>query len=200
MLDKSDTPDNAVRDMLEACRTTLSRVHRSLDAMHLKELNELLEIRAPHLRALPSWLLLGQHLGALLLPSELPLTQLENLTAFLRLVRVERPELLPLASALANGSEFATATMVEIHLDQLIEVEEWSHPVQVLPRPRSDFRALLAACRRRLRGVRGKKQRARLTVVRRRLERTVRIAESARTRRRRIRERSSSSDGEKPNE
>ena len=72
--------------------------------------------------------------------------------------------------------------MVEIQLDQLIAAEEWSHPVQVLERPRSDLRDLLAASRRRLRGLRGQ-EKARLVVVRQRLERAVRIAETARRRR-----------------
>lgn len=182
MLDNSEV---AIRETLEACRDSLSRVHRYLESVHLKRLIDLLDARAPELRSLSSWLLLGEDLGSRMLPPNLPLPQLEELTAFLRLVRTERPELLALASELVRGSELAAATMVEIHLDQLIEAEEWSHPVQVLERPRSDFRALLAACRRRLREARGR-ERSRLADVRRRLERTVRIAESARNRRRRM--------------
>jgi len=182
MLDKSE---DAIRETLEACRDCLARVYRSFESVHLKRLIDLLDARAPQQRALLSWLILGRDLGSRLLPANLLLPQLEDLTAFLRLVRMERPELLALASELVRSSELAAATMVEIHLDQLIEAEGWSHPVQVLERPRSDFRALLAACRQRLREARGGEHN-RLSEVRQRLERAVRIAESARDRRRRL--------------
>jgi hypothetical protein len=184
MLDKSE---ESIRETLDACRDSLSRVHQSLESLHLKRLIDLLDARAPPLRGLLSWLLLGRDLGSHLLPSSFLLPQLEDLTAFLRLVRVEKPELLTLANELVRGSELAAATMVEIHLDLLIETEGWSHPVQVLERPRSGFRDLLAACRRRLREARGGKHQ-RLSEVRRLLERAVRIAESARVRRRRLRQ------------
>lgn len=194
MLDKSE---EAIRETMESCRDCLARVHRSLASVHLKRLIELLDARAPEFRALLSWLLLGRDLGAQLLPLHLPLPQLEDLTAFLRLVRVERPELLALANELVRGSELAQATMVEIHLDQLIETEGWSHPVQVLERPRSDFRDLLAACRRRIREAHGR-ERSRLSEVRRCLERAVRIADSARVRRRRLGKHPRGENGQTP--
>jgi hypothetical protein len=148
----------------------------------LDQLGELLDRRAPELRDLPGWLLLGPELGQRLLGIYRPEPRAADLTALLRLVRAERPELLPLVQGLVWNSRQAPAAMVEIQLDQLIAAGDWSHPVQVLERPRSDPRDLLAASRRRLRAARGE-ERARLVTVRQRLERAVRIAEAARRRR-----------------
>ena len=174
--------EEIVRAVLEDCRIYLSRTAQRVRELPLDQLAQLLEHRAPDLRDLPGWLLLGPELGQRLLGLYRPEPKAAELTTLLRLVRAERPELLPLARELVWNSRQASAAMVEIQLDQLVAIAEWSHPVQVLDRPRSDLRDLLAASRRRLRASRGK-EKARLVVVRQRLERAMRIAEAARKRR-----------------
>jgi hypothetical protein len=174
--------EEMVRAALDACRTYLSRAAERVRELPLDQLAELLDHRAPELRDIPGWLLLGPELGQRLLGIYRPEPRAAELTALLRLVRAERPELLPLVRELVWNSRQASAAMVEIQLDQLVTIDEWSHPVQVLDRPRSDLRDLLAASRRRLRTSRGE-EKARLITVRQRLERAVRIAEAARRRR-----------------
>jgi hypothetical protein len=66
-------------------------------------------------------------------------------------------------------------------LDQLVETAGWEHPSQVLDRPRPGYRTLLALCEVRIEDSEAP-SRDRLTEVRDKLERSVRIADEARQR------------------
>ena len=83
-----------------------------------------------------------------------------------------------------------TAAAIERQLDQLVAASGWSHPVQVLERPRAEFSALLRACRLRMQAAEGEEL-AQLEGVEAKLEEAVRLAASARRRRQEMRRRAS---------
>jgi hypothetical protein len=108
----------------------------------------------------------------------------DDLTLLMRLIQREAPQLIPLGRWLVAASEQSVATQVELQLDQLeaARPEDWSHPVQILDRPRADLEAMLRACRLRLLSA-SDSQRQRLLSVSEKLQRAVRIASSAEQRR-----------------
>jgi len=130
------------------------------------------------------WLVLGPKLAAIVAPDEAP--TLDDLTALLRLLRRQTPDLQSLGRTLAGNSEHGEAAYVEICVDRLLEVPGWHHPTQVLERPRPDFRQLLEASRARSKAPGGSGL-AELGSVVARLEKAVSIAEDARARRERMR-------------
>ncbi len=70
----------------------------------------------------------------------------------------------------------------EVALDQLLEVDGWAHPCEVLCPPRASSTVLLGLCKKRIPRSRDTK-RSRLAAVRERLERIVQIERIARRRR-----------------
>jgi len=129
------------------------------------------------------WLVHGPGLAAILGPDEPP--TLEQVTALLRLLRSQAPELLETGLALVRKSEHGDDAYVEICVDLLLETPDWQHPTQVLEPPRPDFPRLLEAslARRRPSHVSSSTE---LDAVIEKLERAVRIAENARKRRARM--------------
>ncbi|MEE8523807.1 MAG: hypothetical protein V3T72_07725 [Thermoanaerobaculia bacterium] len=126
------------------------------------------------------WLVLGPKLGAIVAAEEAP--TLDELTALLRLLRRQTPDLQSLGGTLARNSEHGEDAVVELAVDRLLESSDWEHPTQMLERPRPDFGKLFAACRRRLAGA-GPNERIEVTSVTAKVERAARIEESARARR-----------------
>lgn len=70
-----------------------------------------------------------------------------------KMLRTLQPEL-PLADQviadLTNASNALQWWAAEQDLDQLLETVEWSHPVQALTQPCSEFEDLLEACNQRI--------------------------------------------------
>ncbi len=131
------------------------------------------------------WLLLGPRLAALVLPETRP--SAAELTSLLRLLRDRDRSLLPLGRELVQLSEHGEAALLELCVDRLLEHSNWEHPTQVLEQPRPDFGKLLKICQARLRRSRGD-NRGQVAAVTAKVERAARIADSARERRRRMRE------------
>lgn len=130
------------------------------------------------------WLVLGPRLGAIVAPDDVP--TLDDLTALLRLLRDQTPDLQSLGRALAQNSEHGEDAFVELAVDQLLESSNWEHPTQQLERPRPAFAKILAVCHRRLAAA-GKDEVWEIAAVTDKMERAVRIEESARARRERMR-------------
>ncbi len=80
-----------------------------------------------------------------------------------------------------------TKTLLELQLDRLVETDSWEHPIQVLERPRPSLADLLRVCDERIERSEAEGKRARLIVVREKIDRALRIADSARRRRTRRR-------------
>ncbi len=131
------------------------------------------------------WLILGPRLAAIVAPDEAP--SAGQLITLLRLLRRQAPELEALGRALVYHSEHGEQADVEACVDKLLEVPNWQHPSQVLPRPRPDFRKLLEASRARSEG--SDTDLADFDAMIERLEVAVQVAESARVRRERMRAR-----------
>lgn len=150
----------------------------------LRKLFKLLDRRAPDLKAPCRWLLVGADLAAIILPEYSRQPEVEDLTQLIRLLKKEAPDLVSVGRWMVAASEQSAATLVELQLDQLIEAksEDWSHPIQILERPRAELPAMLRACRLRMLSAQGER-RKRLDEVRDKLERAVRIANSAERRR-----------------
>lgn len=151
----------------------------------LEVLFRLLDFHAPDLKAPCRWLVVGPDLAAVILGEHARPPEVEDLTRLMRLIKQEGPQIEDIGLWLVAESEQSAATHVELQLDQLIETEpdNWAHPIQVLERPRADFEALLRACKLRLLNAHGAR-RERLEGVLKKLETSVRIAISARRRRR----------------
>lgn len=82
-----------------------------------------------------------------------------------------------------------TRADLERAVDQLVDATGWEHPSQVLERPRPGYRTLLALCEVRLEDPEAP-GRSRLAEVCDKLARTVRIADEAKERRRKMAARS----------
>lgn len=87
-----------------------------------------------------------------------------------------------------NEAKEQAGAQAEQQLDQLLKAMGWSHPVQVLERPRADLAVLLKAGRLRLPTVQGV-ERQHLQEALAKLERALRIENSARRRRQEARRR-----------
>ena len=160
----------------------------------LRSLFQLLEQRAPDLKPPCRWLLLGPDFAKIILAGHARPPEVEDLTLLMRLIQREAPKLIPLGRWLVAASEQSSATQVELQLDQLeaARPEDWSHPVQILDRPRANLEAMLRACRLRLLSS-SDHRKQRLLSVSDKLERAVRIASSAEQRRREMRSKGGSS-------
>jgi hypothetical protein len=160
----------------------------------LRSLFQLLERRAPDLKGPCRWLLLGPNFAKIILAGHARPPAVEDLTLLMRLIQSEAPHLIPLGRWLVAASEQSAATQVELQLDQLetARPEDWSHPVQILDRPRADLEAMLRACRLRLLSA-SDSRRERLLSVSDKLERAVRIATSAEQRRQEMKGKGTSS-------
>jgi hypothetical protein len=124
------------------------------------------------------WLVLRPELGRMVLPGTEP--SAADLTAVLRLLRHEEPPLPALGERLARASEHYEQAYAELCLDRLLEHEDWHHPTQVLDPPWPAFDQLLVACRARLERSPEDADRNHAVAVAVKLERAVRISESAR--------------------
>lgn len=159
----------------------------------LQTLFDFLARKAPYLRPVCRWLAVAAELGAeraavVLLGHARPGTAAE-LLELLRLLQHKAPELYDTGRWLAEHSEIWQDAWVELQLDQLInaDADSWNHPTQILERPRSEFDLLLASCVARRQSAQGTEDDDRLAGVEAKLERAVKIAESARLRRERMR-------------
>lgn len=91
-----------------------------------------------------------------------------------------------LARSVVDKAQWVVAkTILELQLDRLVESESWEHPIQVLERPRPSLEDLIRVCDERIERSAAEGARARLVVVREKIERALRIADSARRRRNR---------------
>lgn len=159
-------------------------------ARELSLLFDLLDREAPNLRPVCRWLIVGPELAAAILAEHSRPPVAAELTALVRLLERRAPELVDVGLWLVEASEHAEAVRVELQLDRLIaaDIDAWEYPTQALDRPLPDLERLLAGCALRRRRARGARRRH-LERVEAKLERAVRIAESARRRRERMRQR-----------
>ena len=155
-----------------------------MDELTIRKLFALLDKRAPDLKPPCRWLLLGADLATILIPKYSRPPEVEDLTHLMRLLKKEAPGLLSMGQWMVAASEESAATQVELQLDILLDApsDSWSHPIQILDRPRADFPTMLRACKLRLMSAQGLR-RERLQEVQEKLERAVRIAQSAELRR-----------------
>lgn len=100
----------------------------------------------------------------------------------LQLLQSELPSELvdPVMADLGNAENALRWWGVEQDLDQLLEAAAWSHPVQVLSQPCSDFEELLESCELKL--SQGQPHRA-LSSTREKLQRAVDLNRTAAARR-----------------
>ncbi|MEE8526499.1 MAG: hypothetical protein V3T72_21400 [Thermoanaerobaculia bacterium] len=158
----------------------------------LKKLFELLAGEASQLRPVCRWLAVAADLGAertvVLLAGHARPGTVAELADLSRLLQREAPDLVRTGRWLVGHSEHLEDVHVELQLDLLVaaDVDNWEHPTQVLERPRPDFEKLLAACAVRRKSA-GGAEGDHLARVEAKVERAVRIAESARQRRERMR-------------
>jgi hypothetical protein len=110
--------------------------------------------------------------------------RLDELLDLLRLVDRRAKHLRPAVAWLAAASKLCDALHRHLQLDILIDLEpeSWTHPIQVLPKPRCTHRELLDACRQRQRTATEEEQ-ALLEGIEAKLIKAVRIDERARLRR-----------------
>lgn len=127
-------------------------------------------------------LLLGPELYVLL-TGESHEPEIHQVVEWLRWLRRDAPSHLPWGLAAARLATEGSKVLIELHLDELLDAPTWSHPSQVLARPRPPLEALLEACVARLQQAEGD-ARQQLLEVREKLERSFRIDETARRRRR----------------
>ncbi len=138
----------------------------------------------PELLPACRWLVLGGRLAPMIINQEGRVPEFGDLVRLLHVTGGQAPELEEMVRSMVAGNELGAEAAVEAGLDLLVEADasRWAHPVQVLSRPRPELGALLAGCVRRLEGA-GDKVRERLESVRGKLERAVRIEDTARRRR-----------------
>lgn len=117
----------------------------------------------------------------------------EQIVTWLRWLRDEDSRLFSWGAAAARLDHRGTEILVELHLDELLTADEWSHPSQVLVRPRPPLSRLLGACVARIEmqgkaatdeGTSNGGSRTQLLEAQEKLERAIRIEETARKRRR----------------
>lgn len=106
----------------------------------------------------------------------------EEVLTWLRWLRDEVPQLLSWGEAAARMADQGPDILVELHLDALMGQDDWTHPSQVLARPRPSLATLLEACIARMKKTEGPGWQE-LYAVREKLERTLQIEETARRRR-----------------
>jgi hypothetical protein len=157
----------------------------------LQILFDFLAREAPGLRRVCRWLAvtaeLGEERAAVLLAGHARPGTAAELADFLRLLQGEEPDLVPAGQWLVDHSEHREAVHVELQLDLLIaaDIDGWQHPTQALEPPRADFAKMLVSCGIRRHSATGAED-DHLAEVEAKLDRAVRIAESARKRRERM--------------
>ncbi len=157
----------------------------------LKDLFAFLARQRRDYRPICRWLVLGPEMAQLLRPrvEDAPCPRLDELLDLLRLVDTKRPSLRPAVTWLAAASEHFEALRHHLQLDVLLslDADSWTHPIQVLPKPRCANIELLQACRLRRRNAEGddtdSDEAARLASVEAKLVKAVVIDERARRRR-----------------
>ena len=157
----------------------------SVEARELQPVFEQVRQQDADLLPVCRWLAAGPPLAELVLDGERGREpSVDELVKLLRLLALGEPALRATGRWLVAKSEHAATAEMEHGLDQLIATDpaRWSHPTQVLPRPCPEFHRLLAACLLRLEDASGEARRQ-LEEIREKLERAVRIEESARRRR-----------------
>lgn len=119
----------------------------------------------------------------------------DEVLAWLRWLRDEVPHLLGWGEAAARMAMQGPDILIELQLDALLLHDDWTHPSQILPRPRPSLASLFEACIARMKKTKGPGWQD-LYAVREKLERTLQIEETARRRRRarRARQKESSVD------
>ena len=157
-------------------------------AGELSVLFDLLGREAPELIPICRWLIVGPELSAAILAEHCRPPTAAELTTLVRLLEHRAPDLVASGLWLVEVSEHTEAVQVELQLDRLIaaDIDAWEYPTQALDRPLPDFERMLAALILRRQRARGAK-REHLERVEAKLERAVRISESARRRRQRMR-------------
>lgn len=121
----------------------------------LRALFAFLERQRRDFRPICRWLVLGPEMSRLVRPRQEDITcpRLDELLDLLRLVDAKRPSLRPTVAWLAAGSSHCAALQSHLQLDVLLRLDptRWTHPSQVLPKPRCANIELLQACRHRQR-------------------------------------------------
>lgn len=150
----------------------------------LKALFSFLQHQQEDLRPICRWLVLGPELARTILPDFAHAPSLDEVLQLVRVVERGAPELRETVSWLTAASPHAEALQDELQLDSLLEFdpESWSHPIQILSKPRSRYPDLLAACRRRMTTAEGDMQ-DRLRGVEEKLQRAAQLDDRARRRR-----------------
>ena len=150
----------------------------------LAALDELLADEAAELRPVIRWLAVGPQLAETVFQTVTREPEVAELGRLVRLVQHRAPELFPVAEALVLKSDRSDVILAELQLDRLLAElpDSWSHPVQVLDRPRAPYQALLEACDQRL-DTPAETSEEILKSVRDKLARAVRIAATAQRRR-----------------
>lgn len=152
----------------------------------LQELFAFLSKQRRDFRPICRWLLLGPEMARLVRPREEDASapRLDELLDLRRLVDRRAKQLRPAVAWLAAASEHCDALYKHLQLDILVDLEpeSWTHPIQVLPKPRCANRELLTACRQRQRTA-AEDEQALLEGIEAKLVRAVQIDERARRRR-----------------
>lgn len=150
----------------------------------LAALDELLADEASELRPVIRWLAVGKELAETVFQNVAREPTVAELGRLVRLVQHHAPGLFPVAEALVLKSDRSDVILAELQLDRLLAElpDSWSHPVQVLDRPRAPYQALLDACDQRSEGPSETSEDV-LASVREKLARAVRIAATAQRRR-----------------
>lgn len=155
-------------------------------AKDYSSLDQLLSVEAPNLRPIIRWLSLDPELACSLFETETREPTFGELGQLVRVVQRGAPGLMGALQLLVLRSDHAEVLHAEIQLDLLLAEDPaaWSHPVQVLERPRAPYDALLKACEQRLTEPLAEESTTeRLDSVRQKLARAVRIATTAKRRR-----------------
>jgi len=157
--------------------------------MALRHLFKVLAQQRRDFRPICRWLLLGPEVSRLLprWEEEAVPPRLDELIDLLRMVDQQAPDLRVVAIWLAAASPLFEGLQPHLQLEELLAAEagSWSHPVQVLPKPRCPHLELLQACRQRQRSSDDENEAALLAEVETKLARAVAIEERARQRRER---------------
>lgn len=150
----------------------------------LRALFAFLENQPRDFRPICRWLVLGPEMAKILVADYAHAPELDEVLDLVRWIEERAPELRTTVAWLAAGSPHAEVLRRELQLDFLLQVDDdsWTHPVQVLPKPRCTNADLLTACRQRRRKAEGR-DKERLVKVEEKLLRAAQIDERARRRR-----------------
>ncbi len=150
----------------------------------LRSLFNFLEDQPRDFRPICRWLVLGPEMAKIVLPDFAHAPTLDEVLDLVRWIEERAPELRSTVAWLVAASPHAAVLQRELQLDFLLQVDagSWTHPVQVLPKPRSSNEDLLEACRQRRRKAEGE-ARDRLAGVEAKLLRAKQIDDRARRRR-----------------